>query len=794
MDEEKARPASIVALSSRRLSRVRPLPRLLTNLVGRETQLEAIVDLIRRPDVRLVTLTGPGGVGKTRLALEVAERLQDEFADGTTFVSMAVLAEPDLLLSSIAQSIGLRESGEKPLLERLATALADLDFLLVLDSLEHLLAAASDVAALLIGSPRLKVLATSRASLNLTGERVFPVPPMGLVSPKQWTGIPSESLSPAGQLFYARAIAASPDLQLTPEIGRAIEDICRRLDGLPLAIELAASKVRVLSVQSLSRMLTSALDILTGGPGDSPDRHRTLRSALAWSYDILSPEHKAFFRRISVFRGAMTLTAAESVSHDIDVDALDAIYALVNQSLLIPSQAGYETIRNEPRFLMLATIRAYGLEELEAAGETSLAEREHAEYMLRLAEREEALLQQLGSNEQVALDLIDVERNNIDLALRYFERTGRYGDLLRLAGAMSPFWFSKSILIEGRAWVEKALEKAEGMPRASLAKVHIGGGLIGLEQGDFAWSLNQLSIGSEMAKEAGLSFWYARAQFGIGVVLQDQGEPAEAIPYFETALDVLHDSGMGVFEAVVRANLGLVTSRAGDPARGLRFLDQAIATHRRLGYAFGAALAQRFKGQVLLRQGEFAAAREIYLQSLALPVDSMQAWHIANSLEGLSIIATREKRDHLAVRLFAAANGIREAFGVPLEPALSAEYLSTLDQLKGNLGLAEFDILWHEGQALDSESAIESAFTEFGVPREPEEAEAPIRESNAFGLTPREREVVQLLAEGLSNAQIGDRLFISPRTVGVHVANVLTKLGVENRSAAAAFAIKHDLV
>ncbi|MBX3070174.1 MAG: tetratricopeptide repeat protein [Thermomicrobiales bacterium] len=792
-----SRGGSVVSLRGQRLSRVRPLPRLLTELVGREGQVDAIVELARRPDVRLVTLTGPGGVGKTRLALEVADRVAGDFPDGMTFVSLAVMADPELLIPSIARSIGLRETGETPLFERLRAAFAGLDFLLIVDSLEHLLPAAAEIAALLAGAPGLKIIVTSRASLNLTGERVFPVPPLSLELPAGGA-TNEESLSEAGQLFVARAKAASPNLKLTPDTCASIEDVCQRLDGLPLAIELAASKVRVLSIQSLARMLSSALDILTGGPGDSPDRHRTLRAALAWSYDLLAPEQQAFFRRISVFRGAMTMTAAEYVSRDLHVDVLDAIYTLVNQSLLVPSQTGHESIREEPRFLMLATIRSFGLEALEAQGDLDLAERLHAEYMLHLAEQEEAMLHRVGAQEQKALDIIDVERNNIDLALRYFERTGRYGDLLRLAGSMLPYWFSKSILFEGRSWVDTALQRAEGMPDDALAKVLIGGGLIGLEQGDFEWAIEQLNAGSALALEDHLVSWYARGQFGLGVAMQDKGQPEEAIPYFEKALASLKNAGLSVLEAVVKANLGLVLGRVGNTDMAVHYLDDAIATHTRLGYGFGAALAQRFKAQTLLCIGQLDEARDLYLESLAPPVPSMQSWHIANSLEGLALVAAAKQTDKLAIRLFAAASGIRERYGVPLEPALAQDYWATMEAVRTRIGVADFDALWHEGQELDSPGAIAVVFDAMGAPgkaavadsREPGESAS----SDDYGLTPREQEVLQLLAEGLSNAQIGDRLFISPRTVGVHVANVLSKLNVENRSAAAAMAIKRGIV
>jgi non-specific serine/threonine protein kinase len=364
---------------------------------------------------------------------------------------------------------------------------------------------------------------------------------------------------------------------------------------------------------------------------------------------------------------------------------------------------------------------------------------------------------------------------------------------------MLPYWFSKSILFEGRSWVDTALQRAEGMPDDVLAKVLIGGGLIGLEQGDFEWAIEQLNAGSALALDDHLVSWYARGQFGLGVAMQDKGQPEEAIPYFEKALASLKNAGLSVLEAVVKANLGLVHGRVGNTGMAVHYLDDAIATHTRLGYAFGAALAQRFKAQTLLRAGQLDEARDLYLESLAPPVPSMQSWHIANSLEGLALVAAAKSDDRLAIRLYAAASGIRERYGVPLEPALAQDYWATMEEVRTRIGVADFDALWHEGQELDSPGAIAVVFDAMGratgrstVAGSKEQVEPA--SSDDYGLTPREQEVLQLLAEGLSNAQIGDRLFISPRTVGVHVANVLSKLNVENRSAAAALAIKRGIV
>lgn len=777
------------------LLRFRPLPGFLTGVVGRDREVNELQSLIARDDCRLVTLTGPGGVGKTRLAVFVAETLQDHFAAGISFVSLSSLADPNQLMLAIGHALGIRDATIAQILNRIEAVCESRTMLLVTDNMEHLLAGAADLSELIKRCPGLTILATSRAPLSVTGERVYPLAPLSTSNSDTPVDGVDSGVSDSAKLFLERALAISPGFKLNADNVDAVQEIVQRLDGLPLAIELASTKIRILTPRRLLNMLDRRFEILTEGPGDFPDRHRSLRLAMAWSYDMLTPEQQTFFRRISVFHGAVSLDAAEAIGSEIGLDALDAVYALVNQSLLLALEAGHSTIRHEPRYVMLSTIREYGIEQLKLLGEYESAVQEHAQYVLTLVERVQVELEVSQGPEQQSLDLLDVERQNIEGALQHFERTDQYGALLRLVGAMSPYWFTKSVLLDGSSWVNKALRSGDDVPIEHRARAMIGGGLISIEMGDFAFSLESLFSGCELAAEAESLPLLAKGKFGIGVVYQDQGRAAEAIPFFEEALDAARRSSMTVFSATVLSNLGLVMARAGDLAKGEAMLEQAVEEHRRVDYPYGAALAQRFLGQVLMKMGRLAEAKEQYALSLSIPPDEMQAWHIANALEGLAIAAEAERSAEISVQLFGAADKVRSVYGVPLEPALVDDYAMIYGRLRARLGDAAFSEHWLVGQNMETVDAIEAGltFAASTVASDSLDPEIEGKPVNDFNLTPREREVLALMAEGRSNAEIADALFMSPRTAGVHVSHVLAKLSVDNRSAAVSVALKNGL-
>jgi len=482
------------------------LPFQTSALIGREQEVALAQDLLRRSAVRLLTLTGPGGVGKTRLALAVATGMQSDFMDGVALVSLAPVDDVSLVVSTIAQAVGVQEAGRRPLLEQLQSHLRDRQLLLVLDNFEHLLGAAPLVSELLTACPRLKALATSRAVLRLQGEHEFAVPPLVLPDLQRLPDIAGLGQYDAVALFVARAQAMKPDFQLTDVTARAVAEICVRLDGLPLALELAATRIKVLPPRALLARLQQEgihrLELLAGGGRDLPPRQQTLRSTLDWSYALLDASEQQLLRGLSVFMGGCTLEAAEAVARGSLGRApasretrslaiiLDDLQSLLDNSLLYQ----LEQADGEPRFMLLETIREFALEQLERNDEAPIVRRTHAAYYLQFAEAIEPAL--TTAEQEIGLLRLEAEQDNLRAALRWAlhgapqpsdSRPGASPDAqlgLRLAGAIWRLWLMRGYLSEGRRWLEVALERAQGQRDISVGKALHGAGVLALYHGD----------------------------------------------------------------------------------------------------------------------------------------------------------------------------------------------------------------------------------------------------------------------------------------------------------------------
>ncbi|MBW3634744.1 MAG: tetratricopeptide repeat protein, partial [Chloroflexi bacterium] len=551
------------------------LPAQPTALLGREAEVAATRALLEQDGARIVTLTGPGGTGKTRLGLQVGAELVEGFADGVWFVPLATIADPDLVVPAIAQPLGVREVAGEPLLTTLQDYLQPKHALLLLDNFEHLTAAAPAVSALLAACPKIQVLVTSREPLRIAGERELPVPPLSLPSERQARSLPSTALLeyPAIRLFVERAQAVKPDFALTETTAPDVAAICQRLDGLPLAIELAAARARVLAPAQLLARLDKRLKVLTGGHRDLPSRQQTLRAAIEWSHDLLDPDEQALFARLAVFSGGCTFEAAEAVcdgSGDLPFDVLDGLDSLTQKSLLRPEDGA----DGAPRFTMLETIREFGLERLDATGDADNLHRAHVDYYVTLAEEAEP---QLTSPDQVAwLNRLGAEHDNFRSALGWLEQEDEDATRLRFVAALWRFWWMRGHLTEGRRWLERSLAEADDQLPAVLA----------------------------------------HALGGAGILAESQGDYEQATDLHVKALHLLRLVGDQIGIAFSLTNLGIVADALGDYDRANDVHTQALAIWREAGDELGMASSLNELGTLAINRGDYEAAEELLSQSL----------------------------------------------------------------------------------------------------------------------------------------------------------------------------------
>jgi predicted ATPase/DNA-binding CsgD family transcriptional regulator len=784
-DRSRAEPIPLVPVQDRdRFGASLPVPP--TSFVGREREAEQISALLRQDDVRLVTLTGPGGVGKTRLALRVAEALAAEFADGAVFVPLAAVADPDLVTPTIAQALGLRDAGQRSPADRLADALRERRLLLVLDNFEHLLAAAPLVADLLARCPRLAVLATSRAPLRLAAEHVFPVPPLGVPDEAGATAEVTGG-SDAVRLFAARARAARPDFAMTDANAPAVAAIVRRLDGLPLAIELAAARLAALPPQALLARLDRRLALLTGGPRDAPDRQRTMRAAVAWSYDLLTPDEQALFRRLAVFAGGFTLDAAAAVAGD-GVDVLDGVASLVAASLL----QSVEGPEGEARYGMLETIREDGLERL-TAGDEEIVRAAHAAYYAAMGDEIGA---SAYGHPTPFVDRLAAEADNLRTALGWAATRTDVETGLRLARAFAALAFGRGWLAEGRTWLLRLL--GAGAAPLLRARALIDAGWLALLQGDATAALAAATDAAALCGDAAPAD-LANALSLHGCALAAEGDVEGGRRLLAEALALAQGHAADARSvALILNHLGLMAAITGDPVAADARYEEALAL---LGPGEDAvrALLLGNLSAVARDRGDLGRVAAINRELLPL-LPRLRSPHLEQGVVwDAAEIAAVERRPEQAARLLAASLRIARDAGYGLLSFNEDDLARLRAAIEAQLSRGAVATAWAAGEAMPAEAALAEAaalFAEAAAPPAPGPV-SPARATPvvaAAGLTPREVEVLRLIAQDRSNQEIADALFVSRRTVTSHVSAILGKLGVDTRTAAATLAVRHGLV
>ena len=723
------------------------LPVQRTGFVGREKEVAAANELLLRQDVRLVTVTGPGGIGKTRLAVQVASGLVEHFPGGTHFVALSSISDPGLIASVIVQTLGIREAGGQSPFEILKENLQDsrrAPMLLLLDNFEHLIQAAPTMAELLATGPNLKIMVTSRAALHVYGEHEFPVPPLAL--PDSRSMPPVELLQyPAVALFVQRAVAVKPDFEVNRENASAVTEICSRLDGLPLAIELAAARVKVLSPSSMRTRLAARLQLLTGGARDLPRRQQTLRAAMDWSYDLLSAAEQKLFRRLSVFVGGCNLEGVEAVcdtKRDLDLDLLDGMASMVDKSLVQQIEQG----KGESRFVMLETIREYALEKLEASGEEALTKRAHAAYCLVLAEEE--VTEQSGAEGAEWLERFASEHDNFRAGLEWLTETGDAEWGLRLGAALFRFWEMREYLTEGRDRLGKLLKLAgAAAPTKARARALFAAGVLAGEQGHYdsadALMRENLDIARQLRDTQGV----AVSLNALAVNARDRGDLAVARSLFEESLVMWRELDDSKAVARSLSNLANVVKLEGDYARSRSLYAECLSIFKGLGDRTGVAWSMNYQGDVARDQGDSADARALYEQGLAIFRELGDRWGTAGTLADLGSLAREQgnyptacslyresirifqELDHKrgiarllecfacsaavqleaerSLRLAGAAAALHQMIGAPLTPAEQAKLEAGLHPARQALTNTACEAAWLEGWALPAEKAIE---------------------------------------------------------------------------------------
>ncbi|OFV84589.1 MAG: hypothetical protein A2W26_06745 [Acidobacteria bacterium RBG_16_64_8] len=755
-------------------SSLRGLPQPPYPLIGRKKDVEAAQDLVLRRNVRLVTITGPPGVGKTRFAVELASTVGSEFDDGVVFLDLAPVRDPGLVLDAIARALGVIEHPDRPPLERLQRRLGGRNILLLLDNFEQVVAAASGVADLLAACPDVKVVVTSRQPLHARWEHRYNLLPLVVPDATARSDRGTLARSSATALFIERARAAQPDFSLDERNAAAVVEICRRLDGLPLAIELAAAWVGALGLDAILSRLSGHLGLPLGGPRDVSERQRTLFSAIAWSYNLLNEAERSVFRALGAFAGETPLEVIEAVCEGLRVDVLTPVAGLVDKNLLLRIENG------ETRFRMLETIREFAEERLELTGEADAVRRRHAAWFLGLAQRAERFI--WSEHQMEWFGRLERAHDNVRVALEWClggrdEETG-----VLLAASMTRFWFARGYVREGRRWGQIAASKQHVSPRArALALSNLAFFL--MHQGERDHAIRLAEQGVALARSVGEPWLMAWSLLQLALATDAVGDFERSQRVYGEMLDSARQAEDERMAILALNNTATALRHQGDTAGARTILEEVLSMARPRHDRWLTSLATGNLG-VVLAPADPVHALLLLEESLALAHEIGHPWLTIRRLEDLAAVLASSDRAELSAGLLGATGALRDAFGFARPSWVQAEVDEASATARKRLGADAFDAAYDKGRAMTADEAVALALGRSApAPKE--------RPQHPGGLTGREVQVVMDIARGLTNRQISERLGISQRTVDAHVQNVRNKLGMERRAQIAAWASAH---
>lgn len=678
------------------------LPPQLTSFVGRDREIEEIEKLLSSH--RLVTLTGPGGTGKTRLSLKVASQQIDRFTDGIFFVALAPISDPDLVASTIAQTLKLLEEPGRPILETLEGHLKDKEMLLVLDNFEQVTAAGPAASRLLVSATDLKMLVTSREMLHVSGEQEYPVPPLALPDFRHLPPLEALSQFESVALFIERSTAVNPSFEVTNDNAPAIAEITARLDGLPLAIELAAARTRLLTPQAILARMQSSLVLLTGGARDLPARQQTLRGAIEWSYDLLDEQERALFRRLSVFVGGWTLEEAERIANpasELGLDILDGISSLGDKSLIKQE----ETEQGEPRFMMLETIREYGLERLIDGAESTEMRRRHAEVLLELAEQ--AQPEFTGKDQIIWLDRIGREHENMRAALRYAIDEDLGEIALRLGSALWRYWHLRGHFTEGRQWLSESLALPSAQERNAVRARGVNSlGSIEYWQSEFETSSKHYEDALGIFRDLGDKPGEAESLYNLAYMAGVFGDRELAKERYGASASIYEELSNEQMVMLNKFGISLMESLDGQYEKSNDSASETIKYFEASGHRWGIAHGVWLLARNHVRMGNFDEGWKYLTQGLELAMESREMWSVAAGYEAFAALARGQGRLPRSLKISGAAEAIRDSMGggAPLSLTLHED---PKEAVRGKISDEDIDTFWKDGYSMSFEEALE---------------------------------------------------------------------------------------